>query len=106
MQAAEIEQRLRAKLSSWAVPEDQLGGAIYQDMGINGMDFCELLCEIDDEFSLPEFDWSEFADISEPPDGLTFWRFLTLRGPIILKRKRLTLAHLSNVIAQGRWIAP
>jgi hypothetical protein len=106
MQAVEIEEQLRTKLRAWAVSDDKLEGAIYQDMGINGMDFYELLCEIDDEFSLPEFDWSEFADINEPPDGLTFWRFLTLRGPIILQRKRLTLVHLSNVIAQGLWSEP
>lgn len=106
MLAAEIEQQLRAKLRAWAIAEDMLDGAIYQDMGINGMDFYELLCEIESEFELPEFVWEEFADINEPPDGFTFWRMLTLRGPKILPRKRLTIDHLSNVIAQGKWSEP
>lgn len=106
MEAAEIEQRVRDMLRAWAVPEDKLDGAIYQDMGINGLDFHDLLCEIANEFPLPEFDWSDFADMSEPPDGLTFWRFLTLRGPKILSRKRLTVVHLSKVIVEGRWSEP
>ena len=106
MQAAEIEQQLRNKLRSWAVADDKLDGAIYQHMGINGMDFYDLLCEIQNEFELPNFVWEEFADMSEPPDGLTFWRVLTFRGPKILQRKQLTLAHLSNVIAQGQWSEP
>ena len=106
MEAASISERLRDKLRIWAVPENKLGSAIYQDMGINGLDFHDLLCEIKDEFPLPEFDWSDFADMSEPPDGLTFWRLFTLRGPKILPRKRLTVVHLSTVIADGRWSEP
>ena len=106
MTVAEIEQHLRAKLIAWAVPENQLDGAIYQDMGINGTDFYDLLSEIGNEYTLPAFDWSEFADISDPPDGLTFWRLLTLRGPKILPRKRLTITHLSKIIAAGEWSEP
>lgn len=106
MDPAEIVRRLHNKLRAWAVPEEKLNGAIYQDMGINGLDFHDLLCEIENEFPLPEFDWSDFADMSEPPDGLTFWRLFTLRGPKILWRKRLTVVHLSKVIAEGRWSEP
>jgi hypothetical protein len=106
MGAVEIEEQLRDKLRAWAIAEDKLDGAIYQDMGINGMDFYELLCEIDDEFTLPEFDWSEFSDINEPPDGLALWSIFTLRGPKILPRKRLTIEHLSSVIADGKWFEP
>lgn len=98
MEAAEIEEALRQKLRDWATPDDALEGAIYQDMGINGMDFYELLCEIDDEFSLPPFDWSEFADMNEPPDGLSLFGRLK-----ILPRKRLTIAHLAKVISTGQW---
>lgn len=39
MEHVEIEHRLRKKPSYWAVPDDILDGAIYQDMGINGCDF-------------------------------------------------------------------
>ena len=106
MGAEEIAQRLRIRLEAWGVPKDKLDGAIYQDMGINGLDFYDLLCEIKSEFPLPEFDWSDFADMNEPPDGLTFWRLFTLRGPKILLRKRLTVIHLSKVIAEGRWSEP
>jgi hypothetical protein len=101
MNAAEIEQRLRDKLRAWATPEEQLDGAIYQDMGLNGLDFYDLLREIDRDFPLPKFDWEEFADMSEPPEGLSlFGRFK------ILPRKRLTIAHLAKVIANGVWTEP
>jgi Protein of unknown function (DUF1493) len=101
MGAAEIEQALREKLRAWATPEEALDGAIYQDMGINGQDFYELLCEIDDQFKLPAFDWSEYADMNEPPEGLSFFGRLK-----ILPRKRLTISHLSEVIAAGIWSEP
>ncbi len=98
MEAAEIEEALRQKLRDRATPDDALEGAIYQDMGINGMDCYELLCEIDDEFSLPPLDWSEFADMNEPPDGLSLFGRLK-----ILPRKRLTITHLAKVISTGQW---
>ena len=101
MDAAEIEEALRVKLRAWATPETALDGAIYQDMGINGMDFYELLGEIDGEFPLPPFDWAEFADMNEPPDGLSLLGRLK-----ILPRKRLTIAHLAKVIAAGDWSEP
>jgi Protein of unknown function (DUF1493) len=101
MDATEIKQALRVKLRAWATPEAVLDGAIYQDMGINGQDFYELLSEIDSEFALPEFDWSEFADMNEPPDGLSLFGQLK-----IFPRKRLTISHLAEVIAAGVWSEP
>ena len=51
-------------LRAWAVAEDMLDGAIYQDMGINGMDFYVIAMRncMTELLRLPEFDWSEFAD--------------------------------------------
>ena len=60
MERVEIEQRLRKKPSAWAVSDDILDGAIYQDMGINGCDLYELRLTIAD---LPKViadgQWSE-----------------------------------------------
>lgn len=75
--------------------------AIYQDAGLNGADFYEFMVDVADSLPLPEFDWSEFADMSEPPDGLGFFG-----GLKILKRKRLTIAHLAYSILHGRWSDP
>jgi Protein of unknown function (DUF1493) len=101
MDLPSIHDSLRAILREWEVPEKDLDGAIYQDMGINGQDFYELLCEIDDQFALPPFEWNEFADMNEPPDGLSLFGKLK-----ILPRKRLTIAHLAEVISEGQWSEP
>ena len=78
-----------------------LDDPLYQKVGINGADFYELLCDIDDRFQLPAFDWSEFADISEPPAGMSFLGRLK-----ILERKRLTIRHLCDVIEAREWRDP
>ena len=75
--------------------------AIYQEAGLNGEDFCEFMVEVTDTLDVPEFDWSQFADMSEPPDGLSL--FGKLR---ILPRKRLTITHLAYVVMHGRWSDP
>jgi hypothetical protein len=75
--------------------------AIYQEAGLNGMDFYEFMVDVVDALPVPEFQWDEYADMSEPPAGLSL--FGRLR---ILKRKRLTIAHLVQVILDGRWSDP
>ena len=101
MNVDEIEQRLLAIVSKYAGRPVSPDEAIYQDAGINGADFCDVLGEASAEFSLPLFDWEAFADTSEPPRGLSL-----LFGLKILSRRRLTTRHLARVIAAGEWIEP
>ena len=101
MNELSVQQTLLSLAKPDACRDVTLDEAIYQEMKINGADFCDLLCEIGEQFSLPEFSWEQFADTSEPPRGLSlFGRFK------ILPRDRLTSRHLSKVLIKGRWFEP
>lgn len=99
--AHQIEQDLLNLVRSWGGENVAPDAAIYQDNGINGYDFYELLCAIDEKYRLPPFDWSEFADMAEPPHGLTLFGRLK-----ILPRKRLTPRHLAKVLSEQSWSEP
>jgi hypothetical protein len=96
-----IQNSLLALASPYACRDVTLDEAIYQGMNINGADFCDLLGEIGERFPLPEFNWEQFADTSEPPKGLSLFGRLN-----ILPRDRLTLRHITKVIIEGRWSEP
>jgi hypothetical protein len=101
MNTEEVEQRLLKIVSKYAGRPVSPDEAIYQDAGINGADFRDVLEEVRGKFFIPPFDWEAFADTSEPPRGTSL--FFGLK---ILPRRRLTTRHLAKVITAGKWIEP
>ena len=100
MTIEEIEQALLPIIAGYAGRAVSLDEAIYQDVGLNGADFCDALLAVSARFDVPAFNWEEFADTSEPPRGLGLFKLK------ILSRKRLTARHLAKIIAAGEWIEP
>lgn len=56
---------------------------------------------VDDALPLPSFRWDRYADMNEPPDGLTFFARLRL-----LEGERRTISLMSACIVKGGWPDP
>ena len=97
-----VERRVLAIVSDLRGQPVSASDAIYQDLGIYGDDIDDLHSKLSQEFTIPAFDWSRFAELSERPGHFVKWWFRQKPAG----KKRLTLGHLATVITDGQWSEP